>query len=151
MNYLQHRISSGVITLIAAWVCWISFTQKPNEAFLFPRIIATLFLILAIWTFAKAILGKSKVGNGLSRTAAKNMAPGVAVAGVYIFWAAKALGFYTSSAIAFFVLLSLYDPAPNTEVKTWIKRGLITVGFVVIMYTLFAGVLKVYTPRGLFI
>lgn len=151
MNYLQHRISSGIIAVVAIWVCWISFTQRPAEAFLFPRVIAVFFLILALWTFAKAILGRSRVGNGLSRIAAKNMAPGVAVAGIYIFWAAKALGFYTSSTIAFFILLSLYDPAPNSEPKTWIKRAIITVGFIVIMYALFAGVLKVYTPRGMFI
>jgi len=151
MNYLQHRISSGIIAIVAIWVCWISFTQKPAEAFLFPRVIAVFFLILALWTFAKAVLGRSRVGNGLSRTAAKNMAPGVAVAGIYIFWAAKALGFYCSSTIAFFILLSLYDPAPSSELKTWIKRSLITAGFIAIMYALFAGVLKVYTPRGMFI
>lgn len=151
MNYLQHRISSGIIAVVAIWVCWISFTQRPAEAFLFPRVIAVFFLVLALWTFAKAILGRSRVGNGLTKTAAKNMAPGVAVAAIYIFWAAKALGFYTSSTFAFFILLSLYDPAPNSEPKTWVKRTVITVGFIAIMYALFAGVLKVYTPRGLFI
>ncbi len=151
MNYLQHRISSGIISVVAIWVCWISFTQRPAEAFLFPRVIAVFFLLLSLWTFAKAMLGRSKVGNGLSMDAAKNMAPGVAVAAFYIFWAAKALGFYTSSIFAFFILLSLYDPSPNTEIKTWVKRGLITVGFITIMYALFAVVLKVYTPRGMFI
>ena len=151
MNYLQHRISSGIIALVAAWVCWISFTQKPAEAFLFPRVIAAFFLVLAIWTFAKALLGRSKVGNGLSMQAAKNMAPGVGIAFIYIFWAAKALGFYFSSGITFFLLLSMYDPSPNNEPKTWIKRAIITAGFIIIMYTLFAVVLKVFTPRGMFI
>ena len=56
MNYLQHRISSGIIAIVAAWVCWISFTQKPAEAFLFPRVIAGFFLVLAIWTFVKALM-----------------------------------------------------------------------------------------------
>lgn len=151
MNYLQHRISSGIISAVAIWVCWISFTQKPAEAFLFPRIIAAFFLVLALWTFAKAMLGRSKVGNGLSMAAAKNMAPGVVITGIYIFWAAKTLGFYTASIFAFFILLSLYDPSPNTEFKTWMKRGLITAAFITIMYALFAVVLKVYTPRGMFI
>ena len=151
MNYLQHRISSGIIAVVAAWVCWISFTQKPAEAFLFPRVIAAFFLVLAVWTFVKALMGKSRVGNGLSMQAAKNMAPGVAIAGIHIFWAAKTLGFYAATTIAFFLLLSTYDPAPNNEPKTWIKRGIITVCFIAIMYTLFALVLKVYTPRGMFI
>ncbi len=151
MNYLQHRISSGVIAVIAVWVCWISYTQKPAEAFLFPRVIATIFMTLAIWTFIKALLGRTKTGNGLSLQAAKNMAPGIVIAGIYIFWAAKALGFYVSGTIAFFMLLSFYDPASNNEPKTWIKRVIITVGFITIMYALFALVLQVYTPRGMFI
>ncbi len=151
MNYLQHRISSGIIALVAAWVCWISFTQKPAEAFLFPRVIAGFFLILAVWTFIKALMKRSRVGNGLSMSAAKNMAPGVVIAGIHIFWAAKTLGFYAASTIAFFLLLSVYDPAPNNVPKTWIKRAIITAGFITIMYALFAVVLKVYTPRGMFI
>ena len=138
MNYLQHRISSGIIALVAAWVCWISLTQKPAEAFLFPRVIAGFFLILAVWTFIKAILGRSKVGNGLSMDAAKNMAPGVVIAGIHIFWAAKTLGFYAASTIAFFLLLSAYDPAPNNVPKTWMKRAIITIGFITIMYVIFA-------------
>jgi hypothetical protein len=79
------------------------------------------------------------------------MAPGVVIAGIHIFWAAKTLGFYAASTIAFFLLLSVYDPAPNNEPKTWVKRAIITFGFIAIMYALFAVVLKVYTPRGLFI
>lgn len=151
MNYTQHRIASGVIAVVAAWVCWISFTQQPAEAFLFPRIISVVFLILAALTFVKALLKRTKVGDGLSMDAAKNMLPGLVVAFVYVYWAAKFLGFYTSSTIVFFILLSLYDPAPNSEPKTWIKRAIITAGFTAIMYALFAVVLNVFTPRGMFI
>lgn len=151
MNYAQHRIASGVILVVAAWVCWISFTQQPAEAFLFPRIISVAFLALSVVTFIKAMLRQTKVGAGLSFEAMKNMLPGLAVAIIYIFWAAKTLGFYTSSTIVFFILLSLYDPSPNNELKTWIKRAVITAGFTAIMYALFAVLLNVFTPRGMFI
>jgi hypothetical protein len=151
MNFAQHRIASGIIAAVSIWVCWISFTQKPAEAFLFPRVISVFFLIFALWTFGRAVLGLSRVGNGLTRETFKNMVPGLVIGSVYIFWAAKALGFYTSATIVFFLLLPLYDPAPNQEAKTWIKRGLITLGFLAIMYILFAMILKVFTPRGMFI
>lgn len=151
MNFAQHRIASGVIAAVSVWVFWISFTRQPAEAFLFPRVISVFFLIFAFWTFGKALLGMSKVGSGLSRRQVKNIAPGVAVAAIYIFWAAKGVGFYVSSTIVFFLLLTLYDPSPNSKPKTWIKRGLITLGFLVIMYILFALILKVFTPRGMFI
>lgn len=146
----QHIIASGVVAAVGIWVAYISFTQEPAAAFLFPRMISTVFVILALWTFGKAILGRSKVGNGLSASALKNLAPGLIVALIYIFWAAKGLGFYTATTITFFILLSLYDPAPHNEGRTWIKRIIITAGFLAVMYGLFAALLQVYTPREIF-
>lgn len=146
----QHILASGVIAGIGISVAYISFTQQPAEAFVFPRLIATVFAVLAIWTFVKAVLGRTKVGAGLSGQAMKNLAPGLIVTLIYAFWAAKELGFYTATTIAFFILISLYDPAPHTEAKTWIKRVLITAGFVAVMYGLFAVLLNVFTPREIF-
>lgn len=148
---IQHIAASGVIACIGIAVAYVSFTQKPVDAFVFPRLISCVFATLAIWTFAKALLGRTKVGNGLSATAMRNILPGLAVTIIYIFWAAKTLGFYTATAIAFFVLLSLYDPAPHAEVKSWIKRILITAGFMAVMYGLFALLLNVFTPREIFL
>jgi hypothetical protein len=66
---------------------------------------------------------------------------------VFVYVAAKGLGFYTASTITFFILLSYYDPAPHNEVKTWIKRAAITAGYLAVMYGLFAMLLSVFTPR----
>ena len=146
----QHIVASGIVALVGVWVAYISYTQKPADAFLFPRMISTVFAVLAIWTFAKAIMGKTKVGEGLSAKAMTNIAPGLIVALVYIFWAAETLGFYTATTIAFFILLTLYDPAPHGEVKSWVKRIIITAGFLAVMYGLFAMLLTVFTPREIF-
>ena len=146
----QHIVGSGIVAAVGASVCYISYTQSPSEAFLFPRLISTIFVVLALWTFVKACLGWTKVGNGISITQLRNIAPGLLIALIYIFWAAKGLGFYTAGAIAFFILLSLYDPASHAEVKSWVKRIIITAVFVAVMYGLFALLLKVYTPREIF-
>ena len=146
----QHMIGSGVVAVVGIWVAYVSYTQQPSEAFLFPRLISTVFVVLAIWTFAKACLGWTKVGHGLSPTHFRNLAPGLIIALIYIFWAAKGLGFYTATTIAFFILLSLYDPAPHTAPKTWLKRVIITAVFMAVMYGLFAKLLNVYTPREIF-
>lgn len=143
----QHIVASGVIAALGLTVAWISFTQEPAAAYVFPRLVASVFAVLAIWTFVKAVMGRTKVGNGLSALALKNMAPGVVILVIYAFWAAKALGFYTATGIAFFILLSLYDPAPHGEAKSWIKRAAITAGYMAVMYGLFAMLLNVYTPR----
>ena len=144
---VQHIIGSGVVAVVGVTVTYISYTAQPAEAFLFPRLISSVFVVLALWTFAKACLGWTKVGEGLSARQMLNLAPGLAVALVYIFWAAKGLGFYTATAGAFFILLSLYDPAPHGAVKTWIKRAVITAVFSIVMYLLFAQLLNVFTPR----
>lgn len=146
----QHIAASGVVASVGIWVAYVSFTQEPAAAFLFPRMISSVFVILALWTFAKALMGRSKVGHGLSAESLKNIAPGLIVALIYIFWAAKGLGFYTASTITFFILLSLYDPAPHKALRTWIKRIIITAGFLAVMYGLFAALLNVYTPREIF-
>ncbi|WP_299026239.1 tripartite tricarboxylate transporter TctB family protein [uncultured Sulfitobacter sp.] len=144
---VQHIIGSGIVAAVGATVCYISFTQQPAEAFLFPRLISTVFVVLAGWTFIKACLGWTKVGNGISVPQMRNLAPGLTVALVYIFWAAKGLGFYTATTIAFFLLLSMYDPAPHHAVRSWLKRIFITACFIAVMYGLFAMLLNVYTPR----
>lgn len=146
----QHIIASGIIAAVGISVAFISYTQEPAAAFVFPRLISSVFAVLAIWTFIKAVMGRTKVGNGLSAEAMTKLAPGLGVMLIYVFWAAKALGFYTATTIAFFVLLSLYDPAPHGAAKTWIKRALITAGFIAVMYLLFAQLLYVFTPREIF-
>ena len=150
MPRLQHIVASGAVAAVGVWVTYISYTQQPSEAFLFPRLIATIFVVLAIWTFIKACLGWTKVGTGITLRQFTNLLPGLIVALVYIFWAAKGLGFYTATAIAFFILLSLYDPNSHSEVRSWVKRAIITACFMVVMYLLFATLLKVYTPREIF-
>ncbi len=44
----QHIIASGVIATIGLTVAYISFTQEPAAAFLFPRLISSVFAVLAI-------------------------------------------------------------------------------------------------------
>ncbi len=143
----QHIIASGLIAAVGITVAYVSFTQEPADAFIFPRLIASVFAVLAIWTFGKAVLGRTKVGNGLSAGAMRNLAPGLIVMLIYVYWAAKGLGFYTATTIAFFVLLSLYDPAPHTQLKTWLKRIVITAAFMLVIYGLFAQLLNVFTPK----
>ena len=150
MTYLprtQHIIASGLVAAVGLAVAYVSYTQEPADAFLFPRLISTVFVVLALWTFGKAVLGRTKVGNGLDGRSMINIFPGLIVSLIYVYILAKGLGFYTASTITFFILLSYYDPAPNNAVRTWIKRAIITAGFLAVMYGLFALLLGVFTPR----
>ncbi|MFD0916023.1 tripartite tricarboxylate transporter TctB family protein [Pseudahrensia aquimaris] len=146
----EHRIASGFILAVAVGVAYISFTGEPVEAFLFPRIIAVVMLTLAAWNFFRAITGVSKVGEGVSWELAKTIAPGAAIILVYIFVLAKFLGFYTASMVTFVSIFAVYDPAPHTEIMSWVKRIAVAFVFMAVMYGLFSLLLQVQTPRGMF-
>ena len=150
MSRLHHIIPTGIIAAIGLWVAYVSYTQQPSEAFLFPRLIATVFVVFALWTFAKACMGRSRTGEGITWDMVKNILPGLIVMIVFVFLAAKGLGFYTATAIATMVLLTLYDPSPLSNMAAWGKRLIITAVFTAVMYGLFAKLLTVYTPREIF-
>ncbi len=146
----QHLVPSAIVLLIAIAVGWLSFTREPAAAFLFPRMISVFFMALAVWNFVRAAMGLAKVGSGIDRATILNLLPGVVVMGVYMLLGARNLGFYAASAITFFVLYSIYDPAPLASARDWLKRIVVTSCFMAIIYGLFALVLQVQTPRGLF-
>ena len=143
----QHIVASGIVAAVGVWVAWISWTAQPAEALLFPRLVSSIFALLALWTFAKALLGRTRVGNGLSAEALGRLAPGLLVALVYLFWAAEAVGFYTATAVSVFAIIALYDPAPRGKPSTWARYLVITAVFLAVMYGLFSALLNVFTPR----
>jgi hypothetical protein len=147
---LQHLVPASLVLALAATVTWLSFTREPAGAFLFPRIISVVMLGLAGWNFARAALGLARLGTGLSTGLLIRMAPGAAVTLVYVFFAAKWLGFYVASWLAFAAIYSLYDPAPHSSAAAWARRLLVPAGFMLIIYLLFNTLLKVQTPRGIF-
>lgn len=146
----QHFTAAGLVLAVAVSVAWLSFTQEPVEAFLFPRLISVVFSVLALWNFVRAASGMAKVGTGLTFRHAGNILPGILVMLVYALFAAKFFGFYVSSAVAFLTIYTLYDPTPITSGRGWARRVIVTIGFMIVIYGLFALLLKVQTPRGLF-
>ena len=148
---MQHLIPATLVLVLAGTVTWLSFTREPADAFLFPRIISVAMILLALWNFARAALGLARVGAGFTYTQLLRLLPGVVVMCIYVFFAARWLGFYTASLITFITIFALYDPAPHNEVKSWLKRVIVAAAFIAIMYLLFAVLLKVQTPRGPFL
>ena len=150
MSKLQQIIPAAIVLILGAWVAIISFTQSPAEAYIFPRLFSAAFVGLAILGLVAALIGTSEAEEGIKLSDLKNMLPGIIVACAYVFWGAKFFGFYTGTALAVFVMLSIYDPASHASMAAWIKRILITAGFLAVMYCLFALILNVYTPREIF-
>lgn len=146
----QHLVPGSLVLLLASVVAWLSFTAEPAAAFVFPRVIAVVFLVLALWNFIRCALGLSRVGSGFMATELKNIAPGVVLAGLLVYVAARLFGFYVASFVVFLLVYAAYDPASHLVLRSWIKRIAVTFGFMAIIYGLFALLLQVQTPRGLF-
>lgn len=147
----QHLVPATVILALAVSVAYLSFTREPADAFLFPRFIGSVMLLLAVWNFLRAVLGMARIGDGLTTQGVRNLLPGVVLMSVFALFAAKYFGFYFASWFAFLGVFSLYDPASHVALSSWIKRVLITTAFMAVIYCLFSLLLKVQTPRGLFL
>ncbi len=145
----QHLVPATVVLATALIVLWLSFTQEPAEAFLFPRVISVAFAFLAAWNFAQAMLAASQTGAGLNIEIVANIAPGLIIMLAYVFFVARWLGFYASSSLVFLLLYTIYDPVPLARLEAWPKRIVVTAGFMIVIYALFALLLKVQTPRGI--
>lgn len=147
---LQHLLPSLAVLALAATVAFISWTQEPADVFVFPRLVSVFFVALALWNAIRAVLGLSKVGTGFTRQETVNILPGALVMLVLVYGAASFFGFYAASSIAFLSIATLYDPAPFTSLRAWLMRIAATGAFMGVIYLLFAVLLRVQTPRGLF-
>lgn len=148
---LQRVLPTAIVTFVGVWVCWLSYTQEPAAAYLFPRIISTVFVALSLWTLGRALLGWSQSGEGLSAELMKAIGPGLLIIVIYIFLLLRTLGFYSASGVAVLTVLTVYDGASHLQVMTWVKRLIISAVFTAAMYLIFGMALKVFTPNGLII
>ncbi len=146
----QHIVPAGIVLAVAIIVAWLSFTEEPTEAFLFPRIISVAFVGLAVWNMYRAAAGLARVGGGIDGRTALNVLPGLIVALAFVFFAATALGFYVAGTLTFLAIYTIYDPTPLSSLNGWVRRIIVTAVFMAVMYGLFALLLKVQTPRGMF-
>ena len=149
---VQQTVPSVLILGLACWVAYVSFNVDDPEPYLFPRLVSLGLVLLAVVALVQAAAGGgTATGRGLTLDVARAILPALVVMGGYVFHAVESLGMYTASTVAFFLIVVLYDPSPHTEIRSWLKRIAVTAGFMAVMYGLFAMLLKVQTPRGLFI
>ena len=150
MRTIERLLPPGLVLIVGIWVTAVSYLQEPAAAFAFPRIIATVFVVLSLAVFIRTAFrpdAKDVTAASIPTAEWRNFLPGLAIGIVYVYLAAAAVGFYTATAVVVFLLITLYDPAPHNRPATWIRRIVITAGFVAGMYGLFAIILNVFSPR----
>ena len=148
---LQQSIAALTILAVGGWVAFVSFNVEDPQPYLFPQLFSGIMVALAVMALVRAVRGLNRTGTGVGQRKFLNIAPGLAVMLVYVFVLADWLGFYASAFVAMLVLYSLYDPNPHRKLRSWAVRLVVTVGFVAVMYAVFALGLRVQTPEGILI
>ncbi|MHC8508662.1 MAG: tripartite tricarboxylate transporter TctB family protein [Rhodospirillales bacterium] len=147
----RHMVPAALLAALAVTVAWISFSVEDPEPYLFPRMVSAALVVLAGMALAQAAAGKAQYDAGLNMAAVRNILPGLMIMAAFVFWGIEFLGMYAASTAAFLAVAALYDPAPHHSARAWAVRIAATAVFMAVMYGLFALVLKVQAPRGLFI
>ncbi|MCP5368643.1 MAG: tripartite tricarboxylate transporter TctB family protein [Hyphomicrobiales bacterium] len=145
----QQVFPAVLVLALALWITWVSFDVDDPVPYLFPRLVAVIMLALAAVAFVRAVTGGNQTGGGIDLRTLLNVLPGIGLMFLLVFVLADWLGFYTASTAVFLALYAFYDPAPHGAIGTWARRVAVTLGFMAVMYGLFALVLQVQTPRGL--
>ena len=145
---LQQSIAALVILAVAGWITVVSFDVEDPQPYLFPQLFSGIMVVLALMAVLRAARGRNRTGAGVGVRKFLNIAPGLAVMLVHVFVLAEWLGFYAAAFLSMLTLYSLYDPNPHRKVRTWAVRLAVTVGFVAVIYAVFALGLKVQTPEG---
>ena len=143
---------SFVIVLLSGFISYISFSQEPEEAFLFPRLFSICFFVLSWFVMIQTIRpsgreyeeSKDKAISGKLRI----ISPGVIAMIAYVYFLAEWLGFYTSSYLILLFILSFYDGKNHREAMSWVIRFALSTGTITVIYLMFYMLLKVQTPRG---
>ena len=148
---LQQSLPVLATLVLGLWIAYVSFSVDDPQPYLFPQLISVAMILLSVSALVRAIRGANRTGVGIPLDLLLRIAPGIAVMLAYVLVLAPQLGFYTGSAVGFLTLYSLYDPKPHLSIRTWAMRIAVTVGFMLVIYLVFALALQVQTPRGLFL
>jgi len=146
----QQVVATAILLGFALWVAYVSFRVEDPQPYLFPQLISIAMVGLAGITLARALRGANPAVSGFSLRQAKALAPAIVLMLLYVFVLAPVLGYYIGAATTFFGLYTLYDPKPHSDPRSWGLRIAVTLGFISIIYVMFALGLHVQTPRGLF-
>ena len=134
------------LLLFAILITYASFTGSEPEAYRFPQLSSALLLIFAGVNVIRLIhpSNETSVGaNPITRPLLAAIAPALIIIALY-FSLVTIIGFYATSAVAFFALALMYDGNRN-----WRLTAVVTLIAISVIYALFALLLQVHTPAAL--
>ena len=141
MIKINNLASVIIILLISIMLAYASFSGKQSEAYLFPKIITSVMIILSSLSLVIYFFEKTK------KTTEVNISKlSIYLISLILFiFFGEILGFYFLTIILFLTVCYFYSEQKNFKII--IYNILITSLFMLFIYLLFSILLKVQVPR----
>ena len=141
MIKISKLISVIFILLLSTLLAYVSFSGGTPEAYLFPKIITSVMMILSSLALVLYFFDK---GENFAKVDIKKLSIYLISLILFISFG-EFLGFYFL-AILLFIIISYFYSERKT-IKTFIYNLLVTFLFMICTYFLFSILLKVQVPR----
>lgn len=144
---MAKRLTPVACVLVGLLLFWVASGPGNPQAYVFPRLLAVVMVILGIAMMV------SEWGRKTAQTVASVDIPWgllwpVLMIFVIYMVAARPLGFYFASWLAFAAIGIVYSPS-NSNVASAKRCIPISLAFLLVLYAVFVVVLQVQMPRGL--
>lgn len=141
INNLTSLICILFISILLAYVSFTGGTETTSEAYLFPKLITSVMIILSSFSLIFYFLNKS---ISVSNVDIKKLSVYLISLIVFVFLG-EIIGFYLLAVLLFFI--NSYYYAESKNIKKIVQSIIITTLFMLFIYFLFSIMLKVQVPR----
>ena len=140
MIKINNLASVIIILLISIMLAYASFSGKQSEAYLFPKIITSVMIILSSLSLVNYFFETKKIAEiNISKLSI------YLISLILFIFFGEILGFYFLTIILFLTVCYFYSEQKNFKII--IYNILITSLFMLFIYLLFSILLKVQVPR----
>jgi len=141
INNLTSLICILLISFLLAYTSFTGGTENTAEAYLFPKLITAVMIILSTFSLIFYYLNKFK---SVAEVNIKKLLVYLISLILFIFLG-EIIGFYPLAILLFFI--NSYFYAESKNIKKIIQILIITILFMLFIYFLFSIMLKVQVPR----
>tara|TARA_B100001287_G_C22433352_1_gene412469 strand:+ start:102 stop:548 length:447 start_codon:yes stop_codon:yes gene_type:complete len=141
INNLTSLISILIISISLGYVSFTGGVETTKEAYLFPKLITTVMIILSTFSLIIYFLNKIK---SFSEINIQKLSVYLISLILFIFLG-ETIGFYFLAILIF--LINSYYYSESKNLKRFIQNIVVTILFMAFIYLLFSVMLKVQVPR----
>jgi len=141
INNLTSLISILIISISLGYVSFTGGVETTKEAYLFPKLITTVMIILSTFSLIIYFLNKTK---SFSEINIQKLSVYLISLILFIFLG-ETIGFYFLAILIF--LINSYYYSESKNLKRFIQNIVVTILFMAFIYLLFSVMLKVQVPR----